>query len=181
MEQGGSTASPAVPPASNLLYSTNTWLAFIVAETYYNGVHYVWCTPHFGDPHSQASRGREDVLPPSSNPYEIYRRLDEEVSSGDRHSAKVQANKAGILRGADSKRKAGVITAQQQRDIASMVEGADLSYFSPLLYPILYERVSALLREVPISEKAHPFYKEYIIEELPRKHFDPIRLFPTGS
>lgn len=28
-----------------VLYSTNTWLAYTVAERFYGGEHYVWCTP----------------------------------------------------------------------------------------------------------------------------------------
>ena len=180
MESEASTANPAMPPAPILLYSTNTWLAYTVSEKYYNRVHYVWCTPLFGDPQSQASRGR-DVLPPSSNPYEIYRRLHEEVRSSDQHSAKIKENKTGILRGAASKREEGVITEQQQREIASIVELAEFRDFTPLLYLIPYERVSALLREVPISEKAHPLSKEYIIEQLPREHFDVVELVSIGS
>src|SRR5262245_16335140 len=40
----------AHPP---VLYSTNTWLAFAIAQKYYASRHYVWCTPHF-DPRSMA-------------------------------------------------------------------------------------------------------------------------------
>lgn len=174
-EQEARAAVPVIRPAPILLYSTNTWLAFIVAENYYNGMHYVWCTPRFGDSRSVPSG--DVVLPPSSRPYEIYRRLHEEVHSGDRHSPKVSDNKAGILRGAAYKREAGVINEQQESDIAAIVERAELMDFRPLLYQIPYEPVSALLREVPISKKAHPLSKEYIIEELPRNCFEPIE-FP---
>ena len=176
-EREASAAVPVIRPAPILLYSTNTWLAFIVAETYYNGVHYVWCTPRFGD----RSVPNDIVLPPSSRPYEIYRRLHEEVHSGDRHSPKVRENKAGILRGAASKRAAGVINEQQESDIASIVERAELADFRPLLYQIPYGPVSALLREVPISKKAHPLSKEYKIEELPRKYFEPIEFPRMGG
>ncbi len=125
--------------------------------------------------------GPDVVLPPTSRPYEIYRSLHEEVRSGDQHSYKIRDNRAGILRGAEYKRKAGVINEQQESDIASIVESAEVSDFRPLLYQIPYEPVSALVREVPVNKKAHPLSKEYQIEELPRKCFDPIQFPILGS
>ena len=156
-----------------VLYSTNTWLAYIISQEYYNGVHYVWCTPYF-DPRSQTSL--DVAVPPTSSPYEIYHSLHEEVVRGDRHSAKIRDNKAGILRGATAKREAGVITEQQESEIVSIVEQAQLTDYKPLLYVIPYAPVAGLIREVPISKRAHPLSKEYIIEQLPRKYFDPIEM-----
>lgn len=152
-----------------LLYSTNTWLAYGISEQYYNGAHYVWCTPYF-DPRLLESL--EPGVPPTSSPYEVYRSLYDEVQRGDRHSAKIKENKAGILRGASFKRQTGVITEQQERDIASIVELAESRDFKPLIYVIPYTLVAELLREVPIGEKAHPLSREYLIDALPRKYFD---------
>ncbi len=30
-----------------ILYSTNTWLAYKIAERFYGDMHYVWCAPFF--------------------------------------------------------------------------------------------------------------------------------------
>jgi|GEM_PF-5439362 len=30
-----------------LLYSTNTWLTYVIGERFYRDEHYVWCTPDF--------------------------------------------------------------------------------------------------------------------------------------
>ncbi|MGB2602072.1 MAG: hypothetical protein WBC78_00655, partial [Candidatus Sulfotelmatobacter sp.] len=68
-----------------VLYSANSWLSYAIAERYYNGEHYVWCTPAF-DARSRYSQ--EWHVPPTSSPFEIYNSLSEEVRRGDRHSAK---------------------------------------------------------------------------------------------
>ena len=96
-----------------LLYSTNTWLAYIIAQRFYNSEHYVWCTPFF-DPRSLATY--DATVPPTSSPSEIYRNLYEEARRGDRHSAKIKENQTGILRGANFKRGSGIITEEEEKD-----------------------------------------------------------------
>lgn len=39
-----------------------------------------------------------------------------------------------------------------------------------------YGRVPGLVKEVPVEERAHPLSQEYIIESLPRRLFDIIKL-----
>lgn len=154
-----------------LLYSTNTWLAYQIAERFYHREHYIWCVPYF-DPRSLSVY--HITIPPSSSPAEIYRDLYEVVRRGDRHSAKISENKAGILRGAEFKRVSGIITEDEERDIASIVELAETRDFKPLLYIIPYNLVSDLIKEVSVEDRAHPLSVEYIIECLPRRFFDVI-------
>jgi hypothetical protein len=160
-------------PAPLVLYSTNTWLAFQIAEQYYGREHYVWCTPFFN---GRSDKGDAGFVPPSSCPGEIYRSLYHEWRAGDRHSAKVEQNRNGILRGAQVKRSGGIISENQERDIASAVELADIRDFEPLIYVIPYGKVARLAKEVPVRDRAHPLAREYIVESLPRKWFDLIRL-----
>jgi hypothetical protein len=54
-----------LPSEPIVLYSTSTWLAYAIAEQYYAGDHYVWCTPHF-DPSSVPPISYS--VPPSSSP-----------------------------------------------------------------------------------------------------------------
>ena len=154
-----------------LLYSINSWLAYIIAERYYRSEHYVWCSPFFN---SRTISSIDATTPPTSNPYEIYCNLLDEVSNGDRHSAKIKENKVGILKGASFKKQAGVITEGQERDIVSIVDLAETRDFKPLLYLIPFHLTSGSLKEVPISERAHPLSIEYVIESLPRTHFEVI-------
>lgn len=154
-----------------VLYSTNTWLAYMIGQRYYRNEHYVWCTPHF-DP-SRAGN-LDSAVPPTSSPIEMYRGLAEEVSRRDRHSSKMEENRAGILRGANAKRSDGVIDALQESDIVSIVNLSDKGDFRPLLYVIPYQLVSSLIREPPPEDKAHPLSAEYVIDRLPRSLFDVI-------
>lgn len=157
-----------------VLYSTNTWLAYGIAQTYYNEIHYVWCTPYFS---SDASSGYDYTIPPSSSPSEIYAGLYKDVNQGDRHSAKIEMNKAGILKGAIAKEKAGVINKRQRLEIYSIVRRAETKDFRPLLYVIPFQPVTRLLKEVPVEERAHPMSVEYKIEQLPRRYFDVVELY----
>jgi hypothetical protein len=154
-----------------VLYSANSWLAYVIAERYYRGYHYVWCTPHF-DPSSVPSINY--TVPPSSSPAEIYRNLKEDVKRGDRHSAKIAANKAGILRGVEHKLAAGEITPEQASEIASIVAAAEAQDFKPLIFVVPFALVAKLLRTVPVSQRAHPLSDEFIIDRLPRENFDVI-------
>src|SRR5258706_560287 len=83
-------------PDPLILYSTSTWLAYVIGERFYRGEHYVWCTPDFD---ARALASIDQTTPASSSPAEIYRDLYEDVRRGDRHSSKVKDNKMGILRG----------------------------------------------------------------------------------
>lgn len=159
-------------PEPIVLYSTNTWLAYMIAERYYGGDHYVWCTPFF-DPRKGAS---DSAVPPTSSPFEMYWGLSEEIRRRDRHSHRVQENRAGVLRGANAKRAAGLIDARQESEIVTIVDLAHDGDFRPIVYVIPFVSVASLVREPPPEEKAHPLSAEYIIDQLPRKLFDVIEL-----
>lgn len=156
-----------------ILYSTNTWLAFMIAQKYYKDEHYIWCTPVFD---SRKSQYNGTMVPPTSCPCEIYYNLHEEVSRGDRHSAKIKENRIGIFRGAEIKFNQGVITAEQKAEIKAIVDQAETRDFRPLMYIMPYERVKSMAKEVPIGDRAHPLSEEYVIDALPRKDFDIIEL-----
>ena len=156
-----------------LLYSANTRLAYLIAQRYYRGEHYVWCTPYF-DPNSISSL--EYTVPPSSSPVEIYLGLLQDVDRGDHHSAKVEANKAGILRGIQHKLEAGVINEEDATEITSIVAKADIKDFSPIIFVIPFELVKDKLKPVPVSQRAHPISDEFTIDKLPRECFDVISI-----
>lgn len=160
-------------PAPLILYSTNTWLAFQIADRYYKGKHYVWCSPYFN---GHSDKGAAGFVAPTSNPWEIYRSLHKEWKAGDRHSAKIEFNRGGIIRGAKFKRSTGVISESQEADIVSIVEDAEVRDFEPLVYVMPYGRVAKFSKEVPVKDRAHPLSQEYVIESLPRSLFDILRL-----
>ena len=142
-----------------LLYSTNTLLAYRIGQRYYGAEHYVWCTPHF-DPRAQARL--EATVPPSSSPAEIYRGLFEDVRRADLNSAKIKDNRGGILTGVRLKQASGVISADQAREILKIVETAGCQDFRPLLYVIPHFLVKAILREVPLEERASQIGRAHV-------------------
>jgi hypothetical protein len=154
-----------------VLYSANTWLAYMIAERFYDGAHFVWSTPYFGP---ETVPSLQYAIPPSSSPGEIYRELFEAVNRGDRHSTKIRDNRFGILKGAKENEKAGIITIREAKEIAEIVAKAETLEFRPLLYVIPFHFVAKMVKEVPVKKRAHPFSVEFVIKQLPRKYFDII-------
>jgi hypothetical protein len=161
------------PAKHNLLYSVNTWLAYNLSVRHYGGLHYIWCSPIFSARNHPASQA---TPPPTSCPSDIYHNLAEEVRRRDGHSAKIAENRLGIIAGAKNKHSAGVITEVELHEIEEIAAAATCQDFRPLLYLIPFAAVSHLLKEVPVSMRAHPLSQEYIIEELPTGLFDAIEL-----
>lgn len=159
-----------MPRAPLVLYSTNTWLAYNVAELFYGGEHYVWCTPHF----SPRSAPPYASVPPTSCPSAIYRSLAAEVRAGDRHSTKIRENRVGISRGAELRRKDGMIDERQEKEINEMIGNAGIQDFKPLLYVIPHELVAPMIEPVPVEHRAHPLSVEFVVPRLPRAKFDVI-------
>ena len=159
---------------SNLvLYSTNTWLAYNIAERYFKGEHYVWCTPYFD---VVGNHNYQYTVAPTSSPKHIYVNLYIEATGRDLHSGKIKDNKFGILKGAALKRSEKVITEQEEAEINAIIETAQTIDFRPLLYIIPYDKVTTLMKNVPILERANPLSTEYIIDKLPRNLFDVIEI-----
>jgi len=158
-----------------VLYSTNAYIAYMINERYYKGLHYVWCSEVF-DARAQYAYGPHASIPPSSSPGEIYKTMREDVKRGDLHSANVNRLRKNILDGAFEKLKAGKISKVQHREIGKIFEDALLADFRPLLYIIPYRSVVKLVEEVPIEERAHPLSLELRIPVLARKLFDVIEV-----
>ena len=159
-----------------VLYSTNTWLAYGIAQKYYGGTHYVWCAPYFSVNSLPAA---ERANPPSSTPSEIYDRFYQESGSGDDHSQEnITKNKTGLRNGAEAKARAGLITEKQKLEILAQIDRAKPQHFKPLLYIIPYSSISTLLKEQEVEKRAGVLSEEYIIEKLPRSAFDYIYYKP---
>lgn len=155
-----------------LLYSASTWLAYAIAERYYGGVHFAWCSPVYNgssaEPHVN--------IPPSSSPAEIYRSLAREVDRGERHSDSIANNRRGIKKGADAKLGASVITDAEHASIMGTLEHAEVRDFRPVLYVIPFDRVRGAVVDVPVHQRAHPLSVEYRVETLGRDCFDMLEL-----
>lgn len=155
-----------------LLYSTNTWLAFSIAERYYGGIHYAWCSPEYDGTNTALHVN----IPPTSSPAEIYWNLWQETRRGERHSQVMKVNRRGILRGARAKMAEGAITAEQLKAIQKTVARSQPYEFRPLLFVIPFAGVESLVDEVPASQSAHPLSVEFRIPRLPRDRFHVLEL-----
>jgi hypothetical protein len=108
------------------------------------------------------------VLPPTSSPCDIFHNLWEEVQRGDLHSAAIERNKLGILKGISLKVDAGIITTAQAAEINAILSLTQVRY--------TYQGVAHLAKEVPVAQRAHPLSLEHTIDALPRAAFDVISL-----
>jgi hypothetical protein len=61
-----------------VLYSTNVFLKFHIQEQYRGDIHYVWCSENF-DSRKLSAYSSGSLVPPSSNPADIYRQLQQDV------------------------------------------------------------------------------------------------------
>ncbi|HET7230692.1 MAG TPA: hypothetical protein VFJ16_11860 [Longimicrobium sp.] len=156
-----------------LLYSTNTLLGYAIAERFYRGVHYAWCSPVFD---GKATAVHINI-PPTSSPSGIYRQLWEETTRGEMHSSTIPRIRDGIKGGAEAKLAAGVINAAEREEILKMIQHASVREYRPVLYVIPYDRVETLVSDVPVHERAHPLSVEFKVQALPRDCFDLIEFW----
>lgn len=114
--------------------------------------------------------------PPSSDPVSIYWGFRRDIDGGDEHSALIEANRRGIVRGASLKEQQGVIDQATRGLIESVVKKAPISDFSPLLLVIPYSGVTGIVKPADVDARARATSEEYIIENLPRNCFDVLEL-----
>jgi len=155
-----------------VLFSAISSLAFRIAVKYYGGYQYVWCCPYPGGRNAPAGV----VIPPSSDPYEIYYSYVREIEGGDLHGNTIKSNKTGIINGAIAEKAAGTITDTGMQEIMAIVGAAQLGDFWPMLLVIPFAGVASLVVPATIARTANPFSPEYIISRLPPSKFQIIDL-----
>jgi hypothetical protein len=156
-----------------VLYSAQTLLAYRISQKYYAERHWVWCSPYRG---FGTAAALDSAVPPSSSPLEIYKALHEEVKRNDHHSAKIEANRQGLIKGANAKLAAKAIGEAVAGEIAEVTKLAAVADFRPLLYIIPYALIEKEVKVVPVGQRAHPLSEEFQIESLSRQCFDIIEL-----
>jgi hypothetical protein len=161
---------PAACVVSHLLYSTNTYLKFFIQEKFLSDTHYVWCSECFDSKKLSAYLPAARVAP-SSNPADIFRELRRDIDGRDRHSYKINSQKATLQKLALDWQAAGQITDPQRDEIIYITQHATFEDWRPLVYVIPTAPVSGRLQLVPIDKRAG-FGDEYIIPDLRRSEFD---------
>jgi hypothetical protein len=157
-----------------VVYSTNPFLKLIIQEKYFNDIHFVWCSEFF-DSRDLPRLTSSAIIPPSSNPADIYRELRRDVERSDYHSAKITALKTTLIKLAIDFSDQGIITQDQKEEIAFMVNNASFEFWRPLVYVIPVEPALGRMQLVPINRRAG-YGNEYIIPNLKRSEFDIIEV-----
>lgn len=124
-----------------IFYSVQAKLSLEVNEQFYNNLHYFWASPFFN------SRS----VPPSSNPFDIYKRLDQETKLFDNHGSAIMSIRSGIIRGARIKLKEKAISNDYFEKIVGLVKKASFGDFKPSLCIIPTSEIDAEVTEVPLS------------------------------
>ncbi len=151
-----------------LLFSVNTLLAFLIAEKYYNSIHYAWFSPKF-------DLGNEQ--PASSNPRTICNHILRSIVTKDKHCEKLDRIRRRMLEGASIKLKEGVISTSQELEIRKVIECSetDLSYMMPIIFVGTWNRLKEHCETVPIEDTASKNSREYLSRALPREFFDIVK------
>ncbi len=157
-----------------VVYSTNPYLKYLIYREYRGDVHYVWCSENF-DSRKLGSYTRDVLVPPSSNPADIYRQLLSEVERTDGHSPKIEEQKASLSKLAIEWTIRGEINETESAEIIYMVNEAPFGHWRPLIYVISRELVGDRMKTVPIADRAG-FGNEYVVEDLTSDEFDLIEL-----
>ena len=158
-----------IPEADNptLLFSVITYLAYAIAQKYYNQIHYAWFATQFDYGNQQ---------PASSNPRSICHDILEAVASNDHHCEKLRRIKINIMNGASAKLKNKVINEDQELEIRALVQKSDeeLDLLLPVVFIAQWDSVKGICEKKGPGEIASPTSIEYLIRELPRTAFDII-------
>jgi len=157
-----------------LLYSTNVFLKLLIQERYRSDIHYVWCSESF-DSGIASKYSIGSLIPPSSNPADIYRELNRDVKSCDMHSNKIAQQKGSFKSLAVDWELKGEISIADRDEIITMVDTVSFDYWRPLIYIIPHVKVRKRLEPVELTKRAG-LGSEFIIKDLKRNEFDLIEL-----
>jgi len=149
-------------------------MKFLIQQRFRLDIHYVWCSESF-DASANSRYSPLSMVPPSSNPADIYKQLKQDVERKDNHSYKIAEQKASQKKLAIDWHHAGEISAAAKDEIIYMVDNSPFDYWRPLLYLIPRINVETRIKIVPIQLRAG-LANEYILPDLNRSEFDIIEL-----
>lgn len=159
-----------------VLYSTNVFLKFHIAEQFLGNIHYVWCSEAF-DSTKQGHYSGSALVAATSDPCAIYRDLQSATlrPGGDRHCSKIIEQRASFSKLAVQWRDAGRITSDIAEEIIYMANTAEPLLWRPLVYVIPRALVERRMKRVAPDRRAS-IGVEHIIEDLDRSEFDIIEM-----
>lgn len=163
-----------MPGANLLLYSVNPWIKYHIQVRFRNDSHYVWCSEQ-PDSRTADKNTLASLVPPSSNPVEIYADLASAVKRNERHHAKIVGVKATYTTLAASWVADGSLSSDDRDELVYLLEHAEISQWRPIMYVIPRSAVAAKMRTVHPSKRAG-IGMEYIIDGLSGNEFDLLEI-----
>jgi hypothetical protein len=149
-------------------------MKLLLQQRFFGNVHYVWCSEACdsggASPYEFAS-----LVPPSSNPKDIYQALRQAVEKGDKHDPKIVSARAFYVQHATELHLKGALSEGDRDEVIHMVNNAELKLWRPLLYIIQRDPVAGRLKVVPPAKRAG-HGPEFIIEDLVRAEFEIVEL-----
>ena len=161
--------------SSLILYSTNPWVKFHLQERFRKDKHYVWCS-EYSDSRAAARGSLASLVPPSSNPVEIYMELASAVSRNDRHHSKIESIKANYLSLSAGWVSDGSMSTTDRDELVYMLEHAEMKYWRPMLYLIPRSSVDHARLEAVHPSKRAGLGPEFIIKDLCSSEFELLEL-----
>jgi hypothetical protein len=148
-------------------YSTNTWAKWFINRSFRNKKHYVWC--------SDAFDGSRFGFPsaPSSTPKDIYRELQRDVTARDKHSLKINQQRASLLSLCAKWFRPESI---EYGEILYFLGEQDFYKWRPVIYVIPQHLVAASRVRIVNPDERAAMAREYIIGDLDESEFDVIEL-----
>lgn len=161
-------------PDGLLLYSTNTYLKWLICERY-RKEHFVWCSAAF-DGNAAGFRAVNITTAHTSNPKDLYTKYRKSVKNADRHDPTIPGFAASLKGIATSNWLApGKITQAEHQEIIFEIDNAAITDWRPLLFVIPLQGVQQRCKLVPAQKRAGRGY-EWIIEDLRAEEFDVLEL-----
>ena len=154
----------------DLLYSCNPLMKLTLQERFYGDLHYVWCAEQW-DSQTNGKYSFRSLVPPSSNPCDIYRSLKDAIARADRHNDHIGRWKSGYLARAAEQVQNDQMTEEDQAELAYMLDTPDFSMWRPLVYIIPKALVQDRIALVRPDNRAG-LGLEYTIAGLRRSEFD---------
>ncbi|WP_080055308.1 hypothetical protein [Spirosoma aerolatum] len=151
------------------LYSVNCYIKYYIQKVYYNDIHFVWCSDQY-DSRKEPAHSPSSLVPPTSNPAEIYNDLKEAVRRGDRHNYKILEQRTNLKNYAAKSASNGTITDDQRDEIIYLADSDLNDIWRPLVYVIPKAAVLSRIELVPLAQRAG-MGPEYRIKDLKGTEF----------
>lgn len=162
--------------AGPILYSTNPWFSHHVADKYFDGVHFAWCSEYY-DPATAPPGSADASIDRTSSPKAIYEALHRDCENESGHSELIKRYKKIFRRLANDWFSGGVINDTAHAEILTMANTPSWKIWRPVLYVIPKAKIVTESRLISVPRKLRASIgPELQIRDLKSDEFDLLRV-----